>query len=983
MKKKKKQARIRNICILVALIVVAVVALNLVSGDEWAQTREDVLAKNLSYDDPSVVTYSAYLGLHDGAYPSASAETITAAASDYSGADMDGLKEEDGIVWTQEEGSITYTFNVAEAGMYHIRLTYYPDISNTQTIVRGVYVNGELPFAESEDINISRLWTDDNKNWLMNTSGNQAAPTQVQSEGPGIAYIESADCDTIGSYMFYLEKGTNEITLTSLQAALGIGEIALVPATETLNYDEYYTFYKDTKNAPVIGSSEVTDGALIVQAEDAVVKSSSALSPNNDRTSVASQPYHPSYIVYNTIGGDSWATAGQSITWKVNTDKAGLYKIGIRFKQSLNRGFYSARYLTINGELPFVEAAQLEFGYDPGWQIAYLGGENGDYYFYLEEGENTISLTATLGDLADAVAMASASVDNLNDLYREITAVTGSEPDEYRDYSILQYIPNLVDVLEKEYTRLNAVVEAFGETMNSANKTSQVVDMMNVMVKIIKKADDVAVYLGDFNTALSGLAEWLNDINNIPLGMDYLVVTGDGYKLPSAEGGFFAKMAHNWNAFIGSFTNDFKVHAEGSGSGDKKTLDVWVAVEVRAQYDIIQKLINASFANSDYDVNISMVGGDTVLPATVAGSGPDVVLHSSYSTPVNFAFRNAAYDLTQFSDFDEVFARFPGDLKSFFEYEGGVYGLPDQLSFPVIIYRTDIMEAKGLEIPETWEDLIALIPYLEADNMSVYLASAEYQVLGGGTSSTTVPVNSIFLSMLYQNGYELYSDDYTKTNLDQVELMEVFKKWTEYYTKQGLNYSVNFTTRFRTGEVPLAVVPYTNINTLSVSAPEIAGKWGIARIPGTVQPDGSVDHSVAAMVATSFIVSTTVEKDGMLNEAWDFLKWWTDAETQANYAMEMKALNGEASEFPVANVEAIANGGLKAEFKDVVLSLIDDLRAEPQIPGGFITGRVIRNSFNTVVTSSVDPVDTLYIQLDEINAEITNKRKEFGLNVAE
>lgn len=981
MKKKKQRARIRNICILVALILVAAVAFRLVSSDEYAQTREDVLAKNLSYEDSDARTYDDYLALHQDAYSPAPDEVVTVEASDYSETDMDDLREEGGVVWTQDEGSITYEFDVAHAGLYNIRLTYYPDTSGTQTILRDLYVNGELPFDDCEDLSIARLWVDDNKNWLMNTSGNQAAPTQIQNEGPGVACIQSNDCDTLGDYMFYLEEGTNTLTLVSKQASLGLGEIALVPAKEIADYSEY--FAEHSASAPQIASSEITDGAVIVQAEDALLKSSSSLSPNNDRTSVATQPYHPTYIIYNTIGGDSWASAGQTISWTVNAPKTGLYKVGVRFKQYLNRGFYSARYLTINGELPFKEAAQIDFYYGPDWQIAYLGGDEGDYYFYLEEGENTLSMTATLGDLAGAVDLAGVGVDNLNVLYRELTAVTGTDPDEYRDYQITSYVPDMADTLEKEYTRLNAVVNAFGETMDSANKTSSIVDMMNVMVKLIKKPDDVAKYLGDFNDALSALAEWLTSVNNLPLELDYVMVTGDGYELPSAEGGFLANLGHTWNAFLGSFTNDFQVHTEGE-SPDKKTLTVWVAVDARAQYDIIQKMVTASFENSPYNVNISMVGGDTVLPATVAGSGPDVVLHSSYSTPVNFAYRNAALDLTQFDDFEEIYSRFSEDTKAFLQYEGGVYGLPDQMTFPVTIYRKDILESKGLSVPETWEDLIAMIPYLEADNMSVYLGSNEYATLGGGTSSTTVPVNSIFLSMLYQNGYELYNEDFTKTELDKVPLMEVFKYWTEYYTKQGLNYSINLATRFRTGEVPVAVVDYnTYVNQLNVSAPEISGKWSIARMPGTLKEDGTVDHTAASMISTCFIVSTTVARDGMTEEAWDFLKWWTDAETQINYSTELKAENGEASEFPVANVEAIAGGGLNEEFKQVVLSLLDDLRAEPQVPGGYITGRVLRNAFTTVVTDNVDPVDTLYIQLDEINAEITSKRAEFGLNTAE
>ncbi len=982
MKKKKKQARIRNSIILVVLVVAAFVGLKLASSDKYAQTRTDVLEKYLSYTDTDAVTYEDYLESTDGNYISDSAEEITVKAADYKTAEMDDLKKDGEIVWTAGDGSITYEFDVKEAGWYNVRLTYYTDTDSTQNIVRNIRVNDTRLFDGCDGITFSRLWMDDNKNWLMNTDGNQAAPTQIQSEGPAVCSITSADVDSIGAYRFFLEKGKNTISLESVQAKLGISEIALVPAKEIVSYAEYYdALTKD--GAEIVDANEVDGGAVMIQAEDTTWKSSSSLSPNNDRTSVKTVPYDPTYIVYNTIGGSNWASVGQSMTWTVDAPKAGLYKIGIRFKQYLNRGFISPRYVTINGELPFAEAAEMEFVYDPDWVTGYLSGENGDYYFYLNEGENTISMTATLGELTDAVDLVSESVNNLNDLYREITAITGTSPDLYRDYSIMVYLPELTDVLEVEYTRLNAVMGMFGEEYGSANKTSALNDMMDVMIKLIKQPNDVAKYLSNFSDSLSALADWVTSINDLPLELDYLAVCGEGYKLPKANGNFFENLAHTWNSFMGSFTNDFKVHTESDGSKDRKQLDVWVTVDTRTEYDIIQKLINAAYADSEYDINLSMVQADTLLPATVAGNGPDVAIQASYSMPTNFAYRNASYDLTQFDDFEEVFACFPEGVRSFLEYEGGVYGLPDQLSFPVLIYRTDVLEAAGLEVPETWDDLTSMIPYLEADNMSVYLASNEYLTLGGSSSSTTMPVNPIFLSMLYQNGYELYNEDNTATNLDQTDLMMVFKNWTEYYTNQGLEYSVNLTTRFRTGEIPVMVGDYSYINTLSISAPEISGKWSIAKIPGTKQADGSVDHTAAAMIGTSFIVSSTVEKDGMLNEAWDFLKWWTSAQTQANYSIELKAEDGEAAEYPVANIDAIKDGGLKDEFKDVVLGLIDDLKAEPQIPGSYITGRTIRNAFVTTVSDNVDPIDTLYITLDAINTEITNKRQEFGLNTAQ
>ncbi len=981
MKKKKKQARIRNSILLAVLVIAAFVALKLASSDKYAQTRTEVLEKYLSYMDTDAVTYEDYLESTNGNYVSDSAKEITVKAADYKTADMEELKQDGDIVWTAGAGSITYEFDVKEAGWYYICLTYDTDTDSTQNIVRNIRVNESRLFDGCDGIVFSRLWMDDNKNWLMNTDGNQAAPTQIQKQGPAVCSVSSADVDSIGAYRFFLEKGKNTVCLESVQAKLGIEKIALVPAKEIVSYAEYYENLTK-EGVQTISANEIDGGAVMIQAEDTTVKSTSSLSPNNDRTSVKTVPYDSTYIVYNTIGGSNWASVGQSMTWTVTAPKSGLYKIGMRFKQYLNRGFISSRYLTINGELPFAEAAEIAFSYDPDWVNGYLGDDNGAYYFYLNEGENTITMTATLGELTKAVDLVSESVDNLNDLYREITAITGTSPDLYRDYGIMVYLPQLQDILEVEYTRLNAVMGLFGEEYGSANKTSALNDMMDVMIKLIKQPNDVAKYLSNFSDSLSALADWVTGINNLPLELDYLAVCGEGYKLPKANGNFFENFAHTWNSFIGSFTNDFKVHMTENET-DRKQLDVWVTVDTRTEYDIIQKLINAAYADSEYDVNLSMVQADTLLPATVAGNGPDVAIQASYSMPTNFAYRNAAYDLTQFEDFEEVFSNFPEGVRSFLSYEGGVYGLPDQLSFPVLIYRTDILESAGLSVPETWEDLTSMIPYLEADNMSVYLASNEYLTLGGSSSSTTMPVNPIFLSMLYQNGYELYNDDNTATNLDQTELMMVFKNWTEYYTNQGLEYSVNLTTRFRTGEIPLMVGDYTYINTLSISAPEISGKWSIAKVPGTKKADGSIDHTAAAMIGTSFIVSSTVEKDGMLNEAWDFLKWWTSAQTQSNYSIELKAADGEAAEYPVANIAAIRDGGLKDEFKEIVLSLMDDLKAEPQIPGSYITGRTIRNAFVTTVSDNVDPIDTLYITLDAINTEITNKRQEFGLNTAQ
>jgi ABC-type glycerol-3-phosphate transport system substrate-binding protein len=302
--------------------------------------------------------------------------------------------------------------------------------------------------------------------------------------------------------------------------------------------------------------------------------------------------------------------------------------------------------------------------------------------------------------------------------------------------------------------------------------------------------------------------------------------------------------------------------------------------------------------------------------------------------PTNFAFRNAAYDLTQFDDFEEVASGFSDGAMEFFKYQDGYYALPDQMSFPVMYCRTDILKEMGLEIPNTWDELIALVPYLQAENMQIYFIT-DTAILGGTTSSTTKPGSCVFYSMLYQNGEELYRDGGRYSNLDNNNALLTFKKWTDYYTKQSFNVLMNVQTRFRTGQTPIVIADYTMVNTINISAPEIDGDWTIAPIPGTLKSDGTVDRSTPCMVGSSIILKKEVEKNNTANEAWEFLKWWTSEETQLQYANDLKAVLGDAANYPASNLNAAQAIADELGYGDTISETLGWLRAIPQVPGGY------------------------------------------------
>ncbi|HWT73330.1 MAG TPA: extracellular solute-binding protein [Mobilitalea sp.] len=964
--------------IIVALCIAAIYFISsfLISKGSNSVTDHLLLDNFASTSTGDESDYSAYLQKWkeqiDQSEKNGNMKVITLSGADFSDYDMDGLRVDGERVITEENGTITYKFNVPVSGAYNIEIKYLPITGKGAPIVRSLFINGVQPFDEAANLIFERIWVDENKAFLMKTDSNQAFPAQVEAPEWVTKKLESSNGYYNEPFIFSFSEGENELSLQSLQEPMEIEYIKLTPVKKLKSYEDYKSDCI-SEGINIISKDDMENGCVSVQAEDAYQKTTSSLIPVNDRTSVKTIPYHASNIVLNTIGGDNWSTPGEGIAWKIDVPKAGLYKIAVRFKQVSNRDFYSIRKLTVNGEVPFKEASEIKFNYKSKFQLSYLGDGSQDYYFYFKKGINTISLAVTLGSLGPVISEVNKSINNFNELYREIIQITGTDPDQYRDYKLTTLLPDLKASLETEYNRLTAVVNAFG---NNNQKTSEISSMLVQLKRLLQKPDNISKELKSFNDNISALSNWTMTLGVQPLLLDYISVCGDGYQLGKPEGNLFQNMKHNVLAFVASFTNDYTV-SNSKDNESKKNIEVWISTS-RDQYNIVQRMVNKEFTDRNFTVTIKMVGADTIMPSTISGNGPDVAIQINGIMPSNFAFRNAAYDLTKFKDFEEVSSSFPSGAMEYFEYQGSYYALPDQMSFPVMFYRKDIIEELGLEIPNTWDDLLELMPYLQARNMDMCLETYSGASLGAATSmSSTKAINSILLSMLYQNGEELYKDGGSVSNLDSDTSLQIFKKWTEFYTKNNMSVSMDFVTRFRKGSVPIGIVDFTYYNTLKATAPEIDGLWGIAPIPGTVSEDGAINRSTASIVGASMILKNTVDKKGTAMEAWEFLKWWTGSEAQVTYSNELEAVLGAAARYPVANLDALEALPWTKEDLTVLEESISNLRGIPQVPGGYITGRYIENAFLRVVDENIDPVDTLYSMVEYINQELKYKQEEF------
>lgn len=53
------------------------------------------------------------------------------------------------------------------------------------------------------------------------------------------------------------------------------------------------------------------------------------------------------------------------------------------------------------------------------------------------------------------------------------------------------------------------------------------------------------------------------------------------------------------------------------------------------------------------------------------------------------------------------------------------------------------------------------------------------------------------------------------------------------------------------------------------------------------------------------------------------------------------------------------------------------------VPGNYMTTRMVQYSFNDVVSDHANPRETLYLNIKDINQELTRKREELHLSVKE
>ena len=229
-----------------------------------------------------------------------------------------------------------------------------------------------------------------------------------------------------------------------------------------------------------------------------------------------------------------------------------------------------------DGEVPFAEMNKAPFRYESGYRVDVLGGSE-PYRFRLEKGKHVIRLENSLGDFAPLIRHVEDSLYNLNSMYRRILMITGTKPDEFRDYRVEQQIPNLLEVLEGESKRLKQVAAQLRLLSGQSGDQEALLKTMSQQLdEMVEEPDTIPRRLAAYKTNAGGLGTWVQQAREQPLEIDALYVTSVDERIPETGMGPMAKLGHEAKTFYNSFFIDYNQIGNVASSEEQRAITVWI-----------------------------------------------------------------------------------------------------------------------------------------------------------------------------------------------------------------------------------------------------------------------------------------------------------------------------------------------------------------------------------------------------------------------
>ncbi|MGQ9903562.1 MAG: extracellular solute-binding protein [Anaerolineae bacterium] len=853
---------------------------------------------------------------------------------------------------------IEVEFEVAEAGDYLVQIDALagPDLLSPPE--GQLYINGQLPAPDAPRIVFPMLYHDAHEDFPLDRYGNQILIPQQRLMQWVRAPLRDVNFSRSWPITVSLGPGHHTLAFELAKASLYLGSIYLQRFTGVPSYRD------------VIARTPAAQarGVLItLEAERPTRKNDTAIRPINSR-SLAVTPYDTYRSLLNTLGGESWQRSGGTVYYAFSVPEDGHYHITLRALQNRKENFTVFRRIWIDGELPFAELNEVPIPYAPDWQNVTLGDAQ-PYRIYLTRGEHVLGIEATYSPYSQLINNLQRELLQINQLALEIRRLTGNQLDRFREWSLLDYIPDAGSRLQTMLTHLRAD-KLWLETLNAGRNSAETLSYRIAIDNLEFLAADIDAIprhigrlVGEGDSAAQRLSLLQASLESQPLVLDKIFIHTPDVTPPPVTVNWLEAALESLRRFWRSFQPD-PYYTPGS---DADELEVWVN-RPRQYVDVLQTVTDQHFTpQTGIRVKYVIMPDEARLVlANAAGIQPDVALGVSTHIPYELAIRNALYDLRAFDDFNAFIRIYsPGALLSYI-INDSVYAIPETQDFWVTFYRKDILEALGLPVPRTWDEVLKILPELQRFGMNYNTP------LSSGSGFKGYLFTAPFL---FNFGAQLYSPDGMSSGLGSEEAIRALRFMAECFTVYGMPLTTaSFYESFRQGSLPIGISNFETYLKLTTAAPELRGLWDIDLYPATVWPDGSHHRYATGSAQASILFKGSRQPQN----GWAFLKWWMSTPTQIEFAQQLLLNYGAEYLWNTANLEAFRYLPIPETHKAVILEQWQWLQEPVRLPGSYMQERELSNAWNRIVFDGVNPRIAIDAAILTTNREILRKMEEFG-----
>ena len=855
----------------------------------------------------------------------------------------------------QENETLTFRFSLAEAVFGYPVFTYRMTGDNILDNACTLMLDGEIPYAECASLTLDSRWTMSGE-FEKDRYGNEVVSMPAKDYG-------TLTCRMMGKAGLYsrgmgllLTAGEHEITILCREGPFELSGVTMAPGIRPA--------------AESTGGSMAGHSIISIQAEKVPARNNPNIRPAADYD-IRLTPYSDREKVINYIEDVSYRYAADELIYEFTAETEGDYALALRMRQTELPNFPVFRTFYIDGRIPSAAFMDAAFSYCLNFENQTVTDENGEpALIHLTAGPHTLTIQTSVDPVRPAVEELTRVSDEMAALALNITKITGGNTDFFRDFSLEDFDFHIADDLAGWIEDLEKTAGFLRETAGTQGSIGALSNL-NLAIETLKqlsaKPDDLPKKLNQFSQGSSSARSFLvnvtESLQTSGMGLDSIHFYTDGELLPRVPD-FLAQASSGVNRFIASFGE--QGYSVGNDE-EEGTLRVWVN-RPRQYLEILQRMADTGFTpETGVKVSFSIMPDESKLVlANASGSAPDVALGVSSGRIYDLAVRGALKNLREYEGMETAGKWFPAGLLIPGVCDDGLYAFPETFNFYVLFYRKDILENIGISVPDSYEDVLAMLPALHRFGLNYNNFVAN--VIGYKSFSITTP-------FIFQAGGKLYENGNIRILLDEPAAIRGLQTLTDSFIIYDMDYEINsFYQSFRDGTLPIGTANYAMYNLLMNAAPELSDRWGIALYPGMTDSSGKVQRWTSGAEQSCFIFSSTK----MEEESWQFLTWWMSEKTQTEFAYTLQSTLGNEYLWNSANTEAFLHSPWPAEHKRIIAEQMQWIYEAPRVPGSYMVEREISNAINAVALEGKNLREALDEAVKRIDREVERKLEEFG-----